>query len=136
MDVLHGLACRLAVVLEDVEAVAGKRFLDVGRDLLDACDDGGKRRVGRIEKPFRVFLWNHEDMTLREWIDVEVGENDIVLVDLEARNLACGDRAENAVVLHASIIPYRRRSCLPLAMDGCYLLMHCAGLPSSVRLAS
>ena len=100
MDVLHRLAGRLAVVLQDVEAVAGKRVLDVRRDLLDARDDGGKRRVRRVEKTLRVLLWNHEDVALRERIDVEVGEDYIVLVNLEARNLACCYRAENAVVLH------------------------------------
>ena len=45
VNVLHGLACGLTVVLENVETVAGKRFLDMRRDLLDACDDGGKSRV-------------------------------------------------------------------------------------------
>ena len=47
-------------------------------------------------------------MALRERVYVEVGENLVVLVDLEGRNLAFRDRAKDTVVFHASIIPKRR----------------------------
>ena len=100
VKVLHRLPRRLAVVLQDVEAVARERRLEVRRDLLDAPNDVRQRRVRRIEQPLAVRLGNDERVALAKRVDVEIGQDQLVLVDLEARDFAGGDGAENAVVRH------------------------------------
>lgn len=118
MEVADGLPGVFAVVLQDVESIAGQGGLEVGRHLLHARDDGGENIVAGIEQSSRMGLRDHEGVALRKGIDVEVGEHEVVLVDLEARYLAVGDRAEDAVVPHlrtpghrTSSRGTRRRSC-------------------------
>ena len=58
-----------------------------------------------------MLLWDHKDVSLGKRIDVEIGEDEIVLVDLEARDLPGGYGAEYAVVLHAVYYPINARGC-------------------------
>ena len=86
--------------MENVEAVTGQRGLEMRRDFLDARDDRGQRLLLGVEQTLGMRLRDHERVALGERVDVEIGDDLLVFVDLEARDLALGDRTENAVVLH------------------------------------
>jgi len=100
VDVEDALPGGLAVVLQDVEAVAAERVLQMGGYALYAAYHRGKDVVWRVGYSLVVGLWYHEDMAPGARVYVEIGESRFVLEDLEGRNLAGGYGTENAVVLH------------------------------------
>ena len=113
MDVHHGLSGRFAVVLQNVEAVAEKGGLEVRSNLLYPRDEGCERFVRRIDKPRRVFFRDHQGVSLRKRVDVEICEDEIVFVNLEGRDFAGGDGTEYAIVFH--VADYTTACC----MEGC-----------------
>lgn len=102
VDVHDRLSGGLAVVLEDVESVAGECVLEMGGDFLYASDESAERFFGSVEQPDAVAFGNYKGVSLGKRVDVQVGKDKFVLVYFEGRNFAGGYGAEYAIVFHAA----------------------------------
>jgi len=97
VDMEDGLAGVGAVVLEDVVGVGAGDFHDGLGDLWErGAEGGGVGAVELVEGDDGAF-GDDDGVSLAEWVDVEEGEDLVVLVDFVAGEFAGDDLGEDAL---------------------------------------
>jgi len=82
--------------LDAVEALHG------AREALGAGGDAGGQRLGEILEPDMVVLRNDQRVPRLDRVEVQEGEDMVILEDLLRRQVAARDAAEKTVNAHAS----------------------------------
>ena len=118
MQVLHGLTCLIAAVVDDAVILAAKVCADLG-DSGEAVSH--HRSVGLVDLAGAadVLLRHHKEVDGSLRLDVIEGVAEIVLIDLLAGDVTIDDGAEQTIVTHRSyLLSFLGNSLHSLADEG------------------
>ena len=97
VDMGDRLSGACAIILDQVEAIAGQALQEVGRELLDDRNGMLQELLREFREDVHMVFGHNQKVTLFKRTDIEEGDHMVIFVDFRRRDGSLNNFAKNTV---------------------------------------